>query len=396
MHALYLAAALTLGAQPAAPTFGDDADFLAQHTDAFVLQRGDSQLAVVPAYQARVMTSTWGGRDGFSNGWLNRDLIASGKTQPHINVYGGEDRFWLGPEGGQFAIFFKPGDDYNVDDWQTPAPIDTEHYDLVSKTEAAAEFQKEFDLTNKSGATFRVQVRRKVELLDRADAAKFLDTAIPETVQAVAYQTRNEVTNAGDAPWKRETGLLAIWILGMYKPSPQTTIVIPVNPGPESELGPLVTDSYFGEVPGDRLKTTGTAVFFKGDGNMRGKLGVNPKRSKAVVGSYDAANQVLTVVTYNAPEGDPGYVNNLWKDQEDPYNGDAIMVYNDGPMSPGKPPLGPFYELETSSPALALAPKAAYTHDHRTVHLHGPEPELDTLAQKIFGVDLKTINSALK
>jgi hypothetical protein len=25
---------------------------------------------------------------------------------PHINVFGGEDRFWLGPEGGQFSIFF--------------------------------------------------------------------------------------------------------------------------------------------------------------------------------------------------------------------------------------------------------------------------------------------------
>jgi len=62
------------------------------------------------------------------------------------------------------------------------------------------------------------------------------------------------------------------------------------------------------------------------------------------------------------------------------------MAYNDGPMAPGKPPLGPFYELETSSPALELAPKASYTHTHRTVHLHGSVGELDAIAEKLFGV----------
>jgi hypothetical protein len=42
----------------------------------------------------------WEQRHGF--GWINRKLIASRKIQPHINVFGGEDRFWIGPEGGQF------------------------------------------------------------------------------------------------------------------------------------------------------------------------------------------------------------------------------------------------------------------------------------------------------
>jgi len=32
-------------------------------------------------------------------GWINRELVASGKRQKHINAFGGEDRFWLaGPE----------------------------------------------------------------------------------------------------------------------------------------------------------------------------------------------------------------------------------------------------------------------------------------------------------
>jgi len=38
------------------------------------------------------------GAHGFSFGWINRELIASGKAMPHINPYGGEERLWLGPE----------------------------------------------------------------------------------------------------------------------------------------------------------------------------------------------------------------------------------------------------------------------------------------------------------
>ena len=30
-------------------------------------------------------------------------------AKEHVNVFGGEDRFWLGPEGGQYSIFFVKG-----------------------------------------------------------------------------------------------------------------------------------------------------------------------------------------------------------------------------------------------------------------------------------------------
>jgi hypothetical protein len=47
--------------------------------------------------------------------WVNRALIASGKIAQHMNAVGGEDRIWLGPEGGQFSIFFAPGVPYHDD-----------------------------------------------------------------------------------------------------------------------------------------------------------------------------------------------------------------------------------------------------------------------------------------
>jgi len=377
-------------------SFGDDVAFLAEHTDAFVLANGASRVAVVPQYQGRVMTSTSGGDDGLSLGWVNRTLIASGAFEEHINVFGGEDRFWLGPEGGQYAIFFAPGTEFTLDDWFTPAPIDTEPYKLVRKLDDSALFRHDFALTNKSGTTFQVGVEREICLLDRAVAIDTVGMAVPDGVSVVAYETRNRVTNTGDSAWKKETGLLSIWILGMYNPSDRTTMVIPIRPGPEAQLGYKVNDTYFGKIPADRLLVKDDIMFFKGDGKQRGKLGVNPQRSKGVAGSYDAANRVLTVVWFNQPEEYVGYVNNMWELQKEPYSGDAIMSYNDGPLGPGLPPLGPFYELETSSPALALYPNESYMHVHRTIHMQGAEADLNDIAQKVFGVGLETIKNALK
>jgi len=152
---------------------------------------------------------------------------------------------------------------------------------------------------------------------------------------------------------------------------------------------------YFGEISEERLTVVGDHAFFKGDGQSRGKIGISPMRSKGVCGSWDPANGVLTLVTFTQPDAPMGYVNNLWEDQEEPFAGDAIMAYNDGPPEPGKPPLGPFYELESSSPALPLKPGESYTHTHVTVHFTGDRDALNGLAEQAFGVALQAIEDAL-
>ena len=84
----------------------------------------------------------------------------------------------------------------------------------------------------------------------------------------------------------------------------------------------------------------------------------------------------------------------MWEKQERPYGGDVVNSYNDGPNDKGEL-LGPFYELETSSPAAALAPGVAMTHRHRTAHFVGPESRLDAVAVQTLGVGLAVIRSAL-
>ena len=43
------------------------------------------------------------------------------------------------------------------------------------------------------------------------------------------------VKNTGADAWRKDTGLLSIWVLGMLNASDRSTVVIPFVPGPESE-----------------------------------------------------------------------------------------------------------------------------------------------------------------
>jgi len=378
-------------------TFGGDVAFLQKHTEVVVLKdsSGNGQVAVLPAMQGRVMTSTTGGPGGSSFGWINRELIASGETLAHMNPFGGEDRFWIGPEGGQFSIFFEKGVPFDLDHWQTPAPIDTEPFELVSKSQDTAVLRRAMKLSNYSGTAFDVQVDRHVLVLDREQALARLGAPVGPSVKMVAFESENRMTNVGAEPWNKQTGLLSIWILGMFNPSPQTTLVIPFQAGAENELGPVVNDAYFGKVPAARLVIRDGVLFFSGDGQYRSKIGLSPQRATDVAGSYDAAGKVLTIVQYNKPDGASDYVNSMWELQDAPYSGDVINAYNDGPPEPGAKPMGPFYELETSSPAAALAPGQSIVHTHRTFHLVGDEAELDPIAQALLGASIAEIVSAL-
>jgi hypothetical protein len=152
-----------------------------------------------------------------------------------------------------------------------------------------------------------------------------------------------------------------------------------------------VNDTYFGKVPGDYLVVKDDVLFFKGDGTRRGKIGISPKRTKGIAGSYDADSKTLNLVTYNMQEPDNGYVNSMWEIQSNPFGGDVLNSYNDGSPGEGKDPLGPFYELETSSPAAALKPGQTMEHISTTIHIQGPESELDAIAKAKLGASLKEI-----
>src|SRR5262249_9063540 len=114
-----LCAALALGAcadsvpPPAAPppaekapapagagarSFDDEVALLRAHGPVDVLEGpGGGVVAVSGRWQARVMTSAVEAH-GKSLGFLHHAFLEAGKTGTAFDNYGGEDRFWLGPE----------------------------------------------------------------------------------------------------------------------------------------------------------------------------------------------------------------------------------------------------------------------------------------------------------
>jgi hypothetical protein len=370
-------------------TFAYDLSFLKQHHSDLVLLKdaaSGAQVIVLPAYQGRVMTSTSDGEKGMSYGWINYDLIAEGKFSEQFTALGGEERFWLGPEGGQFALYFKKGSEFTFNNWYVPKAIDSEPFNLISANATEAKFEKTMHLENYTGTAFDLKVNRNISILDQNSINELLGLELSTDIRSVGFESQNIITNTGSNLWDKETGLLSIWVLSMLKSNDQTNVIIPYKKGDSLSLGKIVTDDYFGKLSADRLKIQDGYLLFKADAKQRSKIGVSPKRALPIAGSYDAENQVLTIAQFTLPDGISDYVNSSWKIQDDPFVGDAVNAYTDGPIN-GKQ-MGKFYELESSSPALSLASGASAEHIHRTIHLSGPVEKLNEISLKLFGLGL--------
>ncbi len=371
-------------------TFGADLAFLRKHGDVILLSSpSGGRVVVSPRYQGRVMTSAVS-EGGDSLGWIHKDFIASGKTGTAFDNYGGEDRFWLGPEGGQYALYFAPGKPFTFDAWQTPSAFQEGEWSVTERSPGSISLSHPMVLSNHAGTTFRMDVARQVRVLEAQDITARLSVSPGDRVRWVAFETVNRITNTGPAAWTEDRGLPSIWILGMFAPAPDAKVIAPFE---RAGTGPIVNDAYFGKVPPERLQVREQEglLVFTCDGKYRSKIGLGPSRARPVAGSYSASSRLLTIVQYDRPAGVTRYVNSMWEMQKEPYGGDVLNSYNDGPPAAGKPSLGGFYELETSSPAAALAPGGSLVHAHRTFHFVGEQADLSPIAARVLGVSLAAL-----
>ena len=90
--------------EPTAPgpgirTYQQDLDVLEANVQVVELSDDDGQarVAIVPAYQGRVMTSTAGGGEGSSQGWINEELITSSRRGRPSTWSTGRPRRWSTP-----------------------------------------------------------------------------------------------------------------------------------------------------------------------------------------------------------------------------------------------------------------------------------------------------------
>jgi hypothetical protein len=379
-------------------TYGYDLDYLKKHQIELIELKDSASkasLIIAPNLQGRVMTSSADGNKGRSFGWINYKLIESGSVSKQFNPYGGEERLWFGPEGGPFSIYFPKDKEQVFSNWLVPSEIDTKPFDLFSHSPGSVRFRKDFVLNNASGTTLEIGVERNIKLLTTAEAEQALQLSLDSSLNYVAYESENVLTNKGQTAWTEKTGFLSIWLLSMFNPSEEGVVFIPFKEGSEAELGKIVTDDYFGKVPSDRLLVKKDVMFFKTDGKCRSKIGLSAQRSLPWCGSYDPKNQVLTLLWFSKPEKPAKYVNSKWGKQDNPLIGDAVNSYNDGPVADGSV-MGPFYEIESSSPAALLAPGASITHTQRIFHITGHEAQLSSITKKLFNIPVSEIKTAFK
>lgn len=378
--------------------YAQDIAYLQKHAQILELDApGGGKVAVSPTFQGRVMTSTTR-PDGTSFGWVNRAFISAGRTGTPFDNYGGEDRFWLGPEGGQYGLFFSAGRPFTFPNWQTPTALQEGDWTVTERSPTRVVFTRRMSVTNYQGTDFELTVARTVSVLGADEVKSKIGATLPPGIEWVGFETVNSITNSGQQPWTKDRGIVSIWILGMYAPSPDARVIVPFDEGGAAagsdagDEGDIVNDRYFGKVPPDRLIRKGSFYVFVCDGKLRSKIGVGPEHAKEVLGSYSASQRLLTIVNYDKPKATgttpPLYVNSLWEVQRDPYAGDVVNSYNDGPVGDGKSSLGGFYEIETSSPGAALAPGESIEHTQRTIHVVGDPGPLDDLSRTVLGAPL--------
>lgn len=369
-------------------SFGYDLNYLLGKDSVVVLSDNNdkSQVLISPKYQGKVFTSSLDGLNGKSIGWVNYKAIDSEVPDEHMNGFGGENRFWLGPEGGLFSIFFAPEAEQIMDNWHTPKAVDTEAWNLVSHNNSSVALYKEMNIRNYKGTEFSIGINRNIELIDRGDIKSLLDESMSDDLKYVAYRTINKITNKNDFAWTESTGTVCMWMLDMYPPSDSAYTIIPFNEGCEKELRTRITSDYFGDIPSDRLYEKNGVFIFKTDGKYRSKLGLNPKRSKGIAGNFNKENMILTIVTFGLKKDDT-YLNQEWNVEKNPLIGDVFNAYNDGPLADGTQ-MGPFLELESSSPAAFLESGESMEHIHNVYHFSGSMESLNAISEHLLDFSL--------
>ena len=380
LGALALPASAQTGPPRPDAVFSRDVQFLKEFADAVVLEApGGGKVVVSPKLTGRVMTSAFSDNEpGF--GLVNREAITRPPVARGFNNYGGEDRLWLAPEGGPYGLFFDPGAKQELANWYVPPAMDGGVRTPTGQDAASVSFHERIALQNVESVKFDLSIDRKVEALAKDELEKLLGAALPEGARFVAFRTTNKVTNEAKAALPADA-LVAPWILGQFRPSPKTTVLLPYK-GAED----VIKKDYFGVVPPDRLallpEGDGGVARFKGDAQLRSKIGVSAAGALGWLGAWDAQRQVLTLVNHSLPPAGAVVPDCNWTDPNPrAKSGDVATSYNHGEEPR-------FFELESIGPALGAAPKSSVTQVQTTIHLAAEPAALAEIAKKLLRAKL--------
>ncbi|OFX13510.1 MAG: hypothetical protein A2Z18_07140 [Armatimonadetes bacterium RBG_16_58_9] len=357
----------------------------------YVLATGGAgrSVLVCPALAGRVMGTSYDGEPGTFGGWIDVKAFQEGINDIWDN-WGGEERYWLCPEGGQFGLMFEslPNtfDNYRVQDG-----INNQAYEVVDTSNQgdSLTMRAEFEMVNAARTRFRVRSTRRITALDESPCV----LGSGDGVECVGFQSESMLTNIGSAPWTKDTGCLAHWHLGQFVLGPRVIAIVPYRQGPFAD--PPIRRDYFerfcigGVMPENRHSVKDGVALFRADGKVRTKIGQNRSRALGILGSYNLDTDEIILMQYDFyPTLE--YAASYWYEQPEPYNGDCISLSAEGPDKPGGPE-GRCYELESMSPALLLERGQSFTFRTRTVHIRGPRRAMAGICRGHFGVEVAAL-----
>ena len=363
------------------------------NNDAFVLEgrRKDKQVLVCPNLAGRVMGTTYQGDEGQIGGFVNVEALKNGMNETWNN-WGGEERHWLCPEGGQFGLMFG-GKQNCFDNYAVPDGMNNAEYELIDQTLSRSSLTMKASLTliNAMDTKFDLECVRRITALD---GCPYLTEVDPE-VDFVGFESESTATNIGSKAWIRQTGCLAHWHLGQFSAGPRVIVIIPFRQGDLAD--PPVCEDYFrdfcigGQMAPERLWIKDSFVLSKADGKYQTKIGQQRSRAMGLLASYNLDSNEMILIDYDYyPNLE--YAASYWYEQTDPFNGDCASFFCEGPEARGEPD-GRFYELESMSPAMLLSPGQSFTFRTRTIHIKGPGKLMAALCRRQLGPDLAILEA---
>jgi hypothetical protein len=347
------------------------------------------QVLVCPELAGRVMGTTCSGPTGVFGGFIDAKAFKDGITDIWDN-WGGEERYWLCPEGGQYGLMFGGKkscfENYTVQDGFNNQPFKTLE---VSKLGNSITMRSRMVLKNGVGTIFHVEITRRITLLDACPYS----LGQGDKVDFTGFQSESRLTNVGDKPMTRETGVLAHWHLGQFPVDEHIIAVIPYRPGHYSD--PPVREDYFkdfvvgGAMPANRYRILPASVLFKADGKVRTKIGQNRSRAMGLLASYNLATDEIVLLDYDFYPNHE-YAASYWYELADPYDGDCISFSAEGPDQEGGS-RGRCYELEAMSPALFLHPGESFDWRTRTLHMTGPRVVMAGILRRNLSTEISSL-----
>ncbi len=352
--------------------------------DIVVLKDNKSMIAVSPSYQARVFTSTTNGYLGKSRGWINWELLNSGKHKDSFAYLGGESRFWLAPEFGSFSIFFDPGKEKTIENMRAPKDLDAKKFKKTLHSEQTITAVGTLKIQNAHGYFFDCEVERTVRLHTKKEIQENLQIDLQKKVDFVGFSAETILKNIGEEAWQKDKGLLSIWELSCMLTSENNQVIIPI----QADSG--IIKSYFSNgFTEDVLLIKDNIVYFKANAKQLNKLGVGPEQVKNRMGSYAPELDLLTIVTFNLDTKSTTYVNSIPRNKS-PYSGDVINIFN-GEIDKEKNYNWPFYEFESSSNTKELKVGDSLYHKQTLYHFKASKKVLSEISYKVLGVTLEAL-----